>query len=159
MIPQLGESFLDRVINLSTQNSDVAFRQDLSRQTIDLGKGIVDIDRERKIYQRMKDAITDPNVQARPDRAEVSKWVEEQLHLLVPRLKDTLHYVQLVNDEISARLLQPVTVYTVVQPMHIEKVAMISLFKLAALIAFAWCIYMGAVFVLLAMVSRHSAAP
>jgi hypothetical protein len=43
--------------------------------------------------------------------------------------------------------------------MHIEKVAMISLFKLAALIAFAWCIYMGAVFVLLAMVSRHSAAP
>ena len=78
MIPQLGESFLDRVINLSTQNSDIAFRQDLSKQTINLGKGIVDQDRERAIYQKMKDAISDPNALTRPNREEVSKWVKEQ---------------------------------------------------------------------------------
>ena len=158
MIPQLGESFLDRVINLSTQNSDVAFRQDLSKKTIDLGGDIVDNDRERKIYQRMKDALADPNIQGRQGRVEVLKWVEEQLHLLVPGLKETLHYVQLVNEEVSARLLQPATVYSVVQPMHIEKLTTISLFKMVAIVGFAWCVFVGAVLVLLAMKSRSRPA-
>jgi len=151
-------AFLDRVINLSTQNSDVAFRQDLSKKTIDLGGDIVDNDRERKIYQRMKDALADPNIQGRQGRVEVLKWVEEQLHLLVPGLKETLHYVQLVNEEVSARLLQPATVYSVVQPMHIEKLTTISLFKMVAIVGFAWCVFVGAVLVLLAMKSRSRPA-
>jgi len=154
MIPQLGETFLNRVIELSSQNSDTAFRQELSRKTVSFGQDLVDVDRERKIYQRMKDAISDVNNQTRPNRAEVLKWVEEQLHLLVPSLKETLEYVQLANDEISARALQPSVVFSVVEPVRIENMTMISVFKLAALIAFAWCVYIGGVLVLLAMKLR-----
>ena len=82
---------------------------------------------------------------------------EGATHIIVPGLKETLHYLQLANDEISARLLQPAVVYTVVEPMRIEKVTTVSMFKLAALIAFAWCIYLGAVLVLLAMKSLRAA--
>ena len=76
------------------------------------------------------------------------------MHLLVPSLKETLEYVQLANDEISARALQPSVVFSVVEPVRIENMTMISVFKLAALIAFAWCVYIGGVLVLLAMKLR-----
>jgi len=56
-------------------------------------------------------------------------------------------------------LLQPATVYSVVQPMHIEKLTTISLFKLAAIGVFAWCVYFGAVLVVLAMKSLGRPIP
>jgi hypothetical protein len=62
-----------------------------------------------------------------------------------------------VHEEISVRELQPAMVYTVVEPLHIERMSIISLFKIAVLIALTWCVYVGAVLVLLAMTFRGPA--
>lgn len=46
VIPQFGDAFLDRIIELSQKGGDTQFRQDLLKQTVDLQRQAADIDAE-----------------------------------------------------------------------------------------------------------------
>lgn len=53
IIPQLGESFIDMVVNLAGRNLDVEYRQKLADGSIRNRIGLVEIDRQKDYYNRI----------------------------------------------------------------------------------------------------------
>lgn len=158
MIPQLGESFLDRVIDLSTQKADVEYRQDLTTKNIAIGQEMVDIDKEKQLYERMLKTLAQENSDD-AKRAQMLTWVQDQISGLVASLGVSLKNLQLLHLEVSQRALQPSMIYTVVEPFHMAKITTLSLFKLIAVLGALGCVYMGLVLVILAKdVLRKKAA-
>ena len=149
MIPQLGESFLDRVIDLSTQKADVEYRQNLTTQNIAVGQEMVDIDKERQLYERMLKTLDEVNEET-AKRAEMLAWVQSQIDELILGLNRTLVNLQLMHAEVSRRALQPSQIYTVAEPFRTTKISMIGTVKLIAVVGFLGCLYMGLVLVIMA---------
>jgi hypothetical protein len=50
LIPQLGDSFFDRLIELGTKGDDMAYRQDLLTKSTGIGMRLVEFERERAYY-------------------------------------------------------------------------------------------------------------
>ena len=149
MIPQLGESFINRVIEMSGKNSDNVFRQKLYRQAIDMGRETSIIDKEQEIYKRMEKAIVD-SPEGRPQREERKGWVESQMTALIASLKSDLQLIQLMHAEISRQDLEPATVYLIVTPATQGLMSVISVTKIGAIAAAAWMVYVGGVLVIVA---------
>ena len=148
VMPQLGDAFLNRVMEMSQQNTDISFRQNLARQSIDIGQGTVDIDSERQVYERMLAALNETQQKGdESERSEMRKWVEQQFTQLIASLKDTLKKVQLLHEEISQRSLQPSMIYTIVEPLYVQRVSLVSARTTVLLVGFAWCVYVGAIMV------------
>jgi len=54
---------------------------------------------------------------------EMRKWVDQQFTQLIASLKDTLKKVQLLYQEVSQRSLQPSMIYTIVEPLYVDRVS------------------------------------
>lgn len=57
MIPQLGESFIDLIINLAGKSQDQKFRQEMIMERIEYAKEIAKLDQELKYYELLKTAF------------------------------------------------------------------------------------------------------
>lgn len=148
LIPQLSDGFLDRIIELSGQSSDIAFRQDISNKIITNDGLLFEHDGERQIYQRSLDALKKSKTEtANP---EIAKHVNDRLNEMVVRLRSTLKSVSMLHEELSKRNLQPSQVYSVVIPLMQESVSTLSMGKIAAALLLGWCAYMGMVLLILA---------
>lgn len=150
LIPQISESFLDRVLDLSTQKEDIEFRQDLSRQTIEISRQLADLETEREIYDKMLKALNQSESSMGADRQEVEGWVEQQVTALIASLKNALGYVRLLHEEISQRSLQPSTVYTVVAPASQQRVSVVGMRSIGIAVCLAYAAYLGTAMVILA---------
>jgi hypothetical protein len=149
MIPQLGESFINRVIEMSSKNSDGVFRQKLYLQAIGMGRDTSVIEREQQIYSRMEKAITD-SAEDRPQREEMKVWVERQMTALITSLKGDLQLIQLLHAEVSRQDLEPATIYTIVTPATEGRMSVIGLTKIGVIVVAAWLVYLGALLVIVA---------
>ncbi len=61
MIPQFGASFLDSLIEMAQENSDMLFRQQISEKVMGAGLNKVEINIDQKYYQDLYDRITVDN--------------------------------------------------------------------------------------------------
>ena len=59
MMPQLGESFLDRLLEMSTMNSDVGYRQRLTDRVIDESIAVAALEREQAYYEDLSRSVAD----------------------------------------------------------------------------------------------------
>jgi hypothetical protein len=151
VIPQISESFIDRVVNLTTQNTDVAFRQGLAKDAIEIGRKQAEIASERQLYEKMKKALAATDaVSSGSRREEILTNVSQQIDLLIAELKSDLQNVQLLHQEISRRLLQPSMIYSIVMPFYQQRVSVISIRMVGLLAGFAWCVFVGASLVIVA---------
>jgi len=140
--PPSGGSFLDRILELPSQQSDLAFRQGLSSDAVTLGLKLTDIEKQRQIYARLVTAPSDADRDS-PQRQMLSKWTDEQIPVLLDQLKNTLNELQLFHQEISQRILQPSTVYTVVAPLRQERINAVSMRLAILLVGFLWLAGLG----------------
>ncbi len=151
VIPQVSESFLDRIVNLSTQNADVAFRQELSKEMLEIANRQAELASERQLYEKMKKAIEQADsVVPSTRREETLKNVSQQIDLLISELKDDLQNIQLLHAEISRLQLQPAVIYSIVLPCFTERVAMIRMFPIVIVLGLAWCVFVGLALIILA---------
>jgi hypothetical protein len=149
MIPQLGESFINRVIEMSSKNSDGVFRQKLYHQAIATGRETSIIESEQQSYNRMEKAIAD-SAEDRPQREEMKIWVERQMSTLITSLKSDLQMIQLLHAEISRQDLEPASVYLIAKPATQGVLSVISVTKIGAIAAAAWMVYVGGLLVMVA---------
>lgn len=140
LMPQLSDGFLDRILDLSGQNTDIVFRQDISRQIIDNEKAIYTLESERQLYQRSLDALQKGANQGSVKGREIA---DERIKNLVSRLRTTLRDVTLLHEELSNRNLQPSTIYTLVQPLQQERVSEIRLVVVALVLILGAAAYLG----------------
>ncbi|HLA40093.1 MAG TPA: hypothetical protein VJ417_08855, partial [Candidatus Glassbacteria bacterium] len=122
-----GESFLDQVLDLSTQGADIGFRQDLVRDLLRLNREIASLADERQIYERMQSELAAKGRKVEAARSEMEPWVQEQIRNLLAGLRRTLGYVRLLHEEISEKNLQPSMVYTTAEPLRQRSLSTVSL--------------------------------
>ena len=125
MMPQLGESFLDRLVEMTRLNSDIEYRQRLTDRVINESVAMAALEREQAYYEGL----------SRP-RVEPSEAGEEsELTIITARFQGAFDQVvtavdrvNAIYDELSTQNLNPTTLlYTVTAPFTMRTERALSL--------------------------------
>jgi hypothetical protein len=123
--PQLSESFIDKLVQMSTQSIDVDYRQKLTKNIIDDGMVLAELDRQAEYYRTMRQSFV--AVHGRVDE-QIASEVTRRLHASFDEVGRILDQVQSFYRLISKFNLNPDTViYTVSSPFVIRKTSALAL--------------------------------
>jgi len=118
IIPQLGESFLDRLVELSTQtqNSDVSYRQKLTDQIIGESRDLVRLDREAAYYDNLSRAVKGMGIHASGSQA-IATLVQSRSAEAFDGVSQGMDQLMAIYQDLSAHNLNPSTLlYTITGP-------------------------------------------
>lgn len=126
LIPQFGESFLDRLVAMSTQNNDVRFRQDITERVITEGVAAVALEKDMAYYEDLITALR--GVLRRGGASELPEVRQRAAALVKARSEETLRdilrsldQVNAIYEELSAHNLNPNTLlYKTTAPFTIR---------------------------------------
>jgi hypothetical protein len=122
--PQLSESFLDRLVQMSTQSIDVGYRQGLTKRIIDNGIFLAELKRQAEYYELMRRAFM--SVQGRAD-GSVASDVTRRMGQAYDEVARSIDQVQAFYALISQHNLNPDTVvYTVTTPFAVRTTSALS---------------------------------
>lgn len=155
-IPQIGESFLDRVVELSTQGTDIAFRQELTGQMIDTDRRLADFETRYQRYERMLAMMVHRQEKTigMEEREHWRHWVDEQVAELLQDIKGVLNDLERLHQKLLARSLQPSMAYTVVEPLWQHRVSPVSMRTAGLVAGFLCAAYLGVVMIAIAWRSQ-----
>jgi len=118
IIPQLGESFLDRLVELSTQtqNSDVSYRQKLTDQIIRESQNQARLDREAAYYDNLSRAVKGMGTHASGSPA-IASLVQSRSAEAFDGVSQGMDQLMAIYQDLSAHNLNPSTLlYTITGP-------------------------------------------
>jgi hypothetical protein len=140
VIPQLGDSFFDRLIELGTKGDDTAFRQAMVKDATAAGMKLVDFEAEQTYYEDLLKAFEGA---PKATDAASSKQFFDVFQVRYPRtLKELLTAIDDVNllyDTLSQHNLNPVTsLITITNPPAVTTQSTLpaARMRLAALLGF-----------------------
>ena len=112
--PQVSESFIDKLVQLSTQSNDVEYRQDLTNRIILDGAVLADLNRQADYYDSMRKAFsTARQSQNGPLEAQVTSRTKE----LQVEVFKAMERVEALYKVISQQNLNPdAVVYSITDP-------------------------------------------
>ena len=115
-IPQLGESFLDRLVE--TGNSDIEYRQRLTDRVIVESVAVAALEREQGYYEDLSRSVADLRPRSRDaDREGELLSVEARLKGAFDQVVAAVDQVKALYEELSTQNLNPVNLlYTVTAP-------------------------------------------
>jgi len=139
VIPQFGESFIDRLMQLSGRNSDMAFRQDLTERIITGGLAQVEFARETAFYKELEAAFkSGTGVRSIPSsvdpavRANALREVEVRFASSTEEFEKALDNIQALYELVSARNLRPASLlYTIERPTAVYSMNAFSVSRYA----------------------------
>lgn len=88
MVPQLGDAFLDRLLEVSRQGSDLEFRQKLTQEVLDHEYKAIDIQQELGEIRRILETLSGEERQSNELRDVYIKVVTEQLPVVLDSLRE-----------------------------------------------------------------------
>lgn len=141
LMPQLSESFLNRLLDMSSMQADVTFRQELSRRAIALGREQAELENERQIYANILEQLGNRDAAMEERRAAMAEWVGRQSAAMLTTLHDALGNAQALYEEISRSSLEPPAVYVAPDPVVIRRVSPVGLARPALVLALAGAVY------------------
>jgi hypothetical protein len=118
VIPQLGETFLDKLVELSNKDlTDIKFRQDILNRIIEKGSVVADLETQVVYYQSMIDDFKSPTVTR---DATTQAGIKEQLEIVRSGLSHAMDGVEEIYNEVSAHNLNPPSMlYAMTSPVTI----------------------------------------
>jgi hypothetical protein len=123
MIPQFDASFLDKIIAMGNQNSDVAFRQTLTERVISEGIQVARLDSEIAYYRDLAKAM-----QPRNGSQQVAEQIKTASQNALDDLLTALDDANAIYSDVSAHNLNPNTLlYTITGPFNAITVSALSL--------------------------------
>jgi hypothetical protein len=123
--PQLSESFIDRLVQMSTQSIDIDYRQNLTKRIIDDGAVLAEMKRQADYYEAMRKSFA--SVSSRQE-ATVSADASRRLGQAYDEVARSLDQVQAFYALLSQQNLSPDTVvYTVTTPFLVRTTSGLSL--------------------------------
>jgi len=125
--PQLSESFIDRIVQLSTQSVDVEYRQELTKEIIEDGLVLAELSRQVSYYESMRKGYSSTGASATPSAdADVSRRMNQSFDAL----SRSMDQVQAIFDLISKQNLNPDNVvYSITSPLTTRTSSGLSLRK------------------------------
>ena len=139
MMPQLGESFLDRLVEMSTMNSDIEYRQRLTDRIIEESVAVAALEREQAYYEDLSRSVADLG----PRSTDAGR--ESELTIINARFQGAfdqvvvaVDQVNAIYEELSTHNLNPTTLlYTVTAPFTMRTERALSL-RTAVLYGALW---------------------
>jgi hypothetical protein len=122
LIPQVSESFLDRLVELSTetQNSEVQYRQRLTDQIVNESGNLPGLELEAAFYENLASAIRMTTFREPTSREAVS-FIKERYQKAFTAIGAATDRIIAIYNELSARNLNPSThLYAVTQPFAVR---------------------------------------
>ena len=122
LIPQLGESFLDRLVEMSTTNSDVEYRQELTDRVIAESFTMAALEREQGFYEEIGSVLRDLG----PSSGDAGRGgsvlsIKSRLEKAFDGVVAVVDQMHAIYEELSAHNLNPATLlYTVTTPFTIR---------------------------------------
>jgi hypothetical protein len=123
VIPQLGESFLDRLMDLSDSKGDTGFRKDLTERMITSGLTQAELASEVAYYKEMESAFRNVKKPTESDtaRAVALKDIQTRFTAIIAEVEKSLGEIRQIYDLISVRNLQPASaLYGTEKPITVE---------------------------------------
>jgi hypothetical protein len=142
-MPQISESFLNRMLDLPTQRSDVAFRQNLARQALALGEQMAELGNETQVYENMRRQLNGSTPELETKREPMQAWVDRQLAAMTENLGLALDDIQALYGEVSRRSLEPPNVYAITEGFHWVRISALGIGQIAVVLAMVWILYAG----------------
>ena len=129
MMPQLGESFLDRLVEMSTMNSDIEYRQRLTDRIIEESVAVAALEREQAYYEDLSRSVTDLGSRSRDaDREGELVSVKASFDGAFDQVVAAVDQVNAIYEELSTQNLNPTTLlYTVTAPFTMRTERALSL--------------------------------
>ena len=110
LIPQLGDSFFDRLIELGTKGDDTLYRQTMVNKSTDVGLTVVDIEKDIAYYQDLISVFEGASKRSDP---ALKKQFLDVFHARYPKTFEELlaiiDNVNLLYDTLSQQNLNPTT--------------------------------------------------
>ena len=116
LIPQLSDTFLDRIVEMSTQTqaADVAYRQDLAERLIREGVALSELDRDTAYYEQLEQAGRSGGSAVSATQAAA---VKERLKAAAESVQQSIGRLVSFYDELSEQRLNPTgTLYATSTP-------------------------------------------
>ena len=129
MVPQLGESFLDRLLEMSTMNSDVGYRQRLTDRIIQESVAVAALEREQAYYEDLGRSVADLGSRS-TDAGRESELtiIRARFQGAFDQVVTAVDQVNAIYDELSTQNLNPTTLlYTVTAPFTMRTQRALSL--------------------------------
>ena len=110
MMPQLGESFLDRLVEISTMNSDIEYRQGLTDRIIEESVAVAALEREQAYYEDLSRSVTELGPSSGgADRERELVSVEASFEGAFDQVVAAVDQVNAIYEELSTHNLNPTT--------------------------------------------------
>ena len=123
--PQLSESFIDRLVQLSTQANDVEYRQELTDRIIEDGVLLADLNRQAEYYDSTRKSFAAARQSPNP---AVEAEVTRRTNQLYSEVERSIDQVQAMYKLIAQQNLNPDTVlYTVTSPFVVNATSSLTL--------------------------------
>jgi len=157
--PQVSESFIDKLVSMSTQSTDIDYRQKLTDSIIQEGDALAELSKQADYYEAMRQAFAN----SRAGRNAVAEAeVTRRMTAVLDSLNASMDQVQELYKLVAEQNLNPGNViYTVTNPFVTRKVSSLSVRTVALyliLTVFAAALAM-AIGILMLDYFRHWIAP
>ena len=123
VIPQLGESFLDRLMDLSDTKGDTGFRKDLTERMITAGMTQAELASEAAYYQELETDFKNVKKPVEGDaaRAATLKETRTRFTAIIAEMEKSITEIQQLYELISVRNLRPASfIYSVDKPAKLD---------------------------------------
>lgn len=129
MIPQFSESFLDRLVELSTLNSDSEYRQELTNRIIEESVAIAALEREQAYYESLSYSVNNIGSSSRGgDLEDLSSTILATFSEVFDDVMVAVERLNAIYEELSILNLNPATLlYTVTTPFTMRTERALSL--------------------------------
>ena len=141
MIPQFGESFLKQLVDMSMQNNDAKYRQELTNRVIEEGLKLAVLEKEHSYYQAL--AISLSGWVKVPEGSPESRALVARLDKSYETVASSLDDVIAIYNDLSTKNLNPGTLlYRVTSPaaITVERATSTRSLVLIAMVAFAFIV-------------------
>lgn len=119
-IPQFGDSFLDRIVEMSTQGNDVQYRQALTSRIVDEGVELSEMKKKSLYYQSLVEAMKNNQSAEEKNIQEIVDFIKERFAEIENDVTVFLEQIEAVYNAISKNQLRPETeLYLISDPMFV----------------------------------------
>jgi hypothetical protein len=137
IIPQIGESFLKQLVDLSSTSSDAKYRQELTNRVIEEGLKLATLEKEHSYYQALANSLS--GWVKTPETSTESKALVARLDKSYETVAPSLDDVIRIYEELSTKNLNPgAMLFEVTSPaaVRIERATTVRSLTLLGLLAF-----------------------
>ncbi len=130
MIPQFSESFLDRLVEMATQNSDVEYRQKLIDRIIRESLAATVLDKEQGYYEDLNRSVRQlsGNGLSGAARQTAIESVNKRLSAAMDEVLVSVDRVGAIYEEVSKLNLNPSTLlYTKTRPFSVTTISAVTI--------------------------------